>query len=210
MQQPLQGHTQLQMQAQSHYVSIQQKRNSYSMLDFFDRFVRAADGTKNTSLPTPISRQFIRSKAVALLKTARIPPSEVTIFEDNYGGTISISQGAISAIHNFVKFRHYSRCATNIQRVWRGYTTRRQLTSNSHYQSGLKSVPANNQYYQQQQYQHHQKKPPSTSSLSTKSSISVATHSSLPTINEHALVEKISTSYHEIANASKVQASQSI
>ncbi|KAJ8329483.1 hypothetical protein QVD99_005572 [Batrachochytrium dendrobatidis] len=228
MQQPLQGHTQLQMQAQSHYVSIQQKRNSYSMLDFFDRFVRAADGTKNTSLPTPISRQFIRSKAVALLKTARIPPSEVTIFEDNYGGTISISQGAISAIHNFVKFRHYSRCATNIQRVWRGYTTRRQLTSNSHYQSGLKSVPANNQYYQQQQYQHHQKKPPSTSSLSTKSSISVATHSSLPTINEHAvsesvstatsaqvsgqenfkmlqLVEKISTSYHEIANASKVQ-----
>ncbi|KAI8900915.1 hypothetical protein BC833DRAFT_204702 [Globomyces pollinis-pini] len=102
---------------------------SFSMMDFFDRFVRSANekGLLRTPLPTPLSRALIRTSSIQLLQAARLDPQDVTLHEDNYGGTITLTSFGLQHIVQFLNFKQQSKAATNIQKVWRGYVTRKKV-----------------------------------------------------------------------------------
>jgi hypothetical protein len=98
----------------------------FSTMDFFDRFVRQANDKKllKTPLPTPLSKQHILLSSIQLLQASQLDKKDVRIEEDNYGGTIMITQRGLDKVQDFLSFRLQDKAATTIQKVWRGYRVR--------------------------------------------------------------------------------------
>jgi hypothetical protein len=114
------------------YQSVQQFNNggvTFSTMDFFDRFVRSANerGLLKTPLPTPLSRNHILLSSIQLLQAARLEKSSVKVQDDNFGGTIWITEESLNQIQLFLEYRHHSKAALLIQKVWRGYQIRNQF-----------------------------------------------------------------------------------
>jgi hypothetical protein len=114
---------------EEHRQPSQEDLVTFSTMDFFDRFVRSANekGLLKTPLPTPLSRQHIMMTSVQLLQAARIDKRDVRIEDDNYGGTIQLSQLGLAQIHGFLIHRQQQKAAIMIQKWWRGYRVRKQL-----------------------------------------------------------------------------------
>jgi hypothetical protein len=101
----------------------------FSTMDFFDRFVRQANEKKllKTPLPTPLSKSHILLSSIQLLQASQLDKRDVRIEEDNYGGTIFITQKGLDQVQDFLWFRQQEKAAILIQKVWRGYRVRANL-----------------------------------------------------------------------------------
>jgi hypothetical protein len=102
----------------------------FSTMDFFDRFVRQANDKKllKTPLPTPLSKAHILLSSIQLLQASQLDKREVRIEEDNYGGTIMITQRGLYKVQDFLWYRQQEKAATMIQKIWRGYKVRASQT----------------------------------------------------------------------------------
>jgi hypothetical protein len=104
---------------------------TFSTMDFFDRFARAASekGLLKTPLTTPISKSHIRAAAIQLLQAARLHDLDVKILDDNYGGTIMITKQGLGQVLRYLAYTQEYKAAILIQKCYRGYLCRKKMSS---------------------------------------------------------------------------------
>lgn len=100
-----------------------------STAEFFDRFVKYASDRHllRTPLPKVITQSHIFHSTVQLLEAARIEQQDISVQNDQFGGTISITPAGLEQVRKFISTLERNKAATNIQRVWRGYAIRKTL-----------------------------------------------------------------------------------
>jgi hypothetical protein len=93
-----------------------------------------------------------------LLQAARIEVQDVIVTDNLNGGTIALNHRGLFQVESYLAFKVETKAATNIQRIWRGYITRKRLLN----KFLAESVQIENQR------KHHQQQPQLQPQISVK------------------------------------------
>ncbi|KAI8903162.1 hypothetical protein EDD86DRAFT_215474 [Gorgonomyces haynaldii] len=96
-----------------------QGATQFSMIDFYDRFVRFYWDLKGPF--THLSRAEIKNECIQLLRKANISGDDCGIIEDNFGGTLWVSKRGLVLINQFILNHRREKAATKIQHQWKKY-----------------------------------------------------------------------------------------
>ena len=130
---------QMQMGAQQQQQQMQMQQRSldtfkteftqFTTLEFFDCFIKSASnmGLLKTPLPNQLTRYHVRTASIQLLQAARIDAQDLILTDDVNGGTIALNHRGLFQVESYLAFKVETKAATNIQRLWKGYTTRKRL-----------------------------------------------------------------------------------
>jgi hypothetical protein len=99
------------------------ENTAFSMIDFYDRFVRVTTqhGLLVEPIHIPISRESIEDASVELLQAADMNPDEVGIVQDDFGGTVILTPAGLEKLYDYINSLQEGKAAIVIQRAWRKY-----------------------------------------------------------------------------------------
>ena len=89
--------------------------HQFSMLDFYDRFVRLHLEDRS---PLSMAKEDIQKECIVLLQLAQLSPKEAGIVRDNFGGTLWLSEDGLGKLNEYIQKEKQEHAVGSIQRQW--------------------------------------------------------------------------------------------